>query len=243
VADRPDSRQTLLVALAHEVGNLLAAVRLSAHLLPHASEPRERARGARQIEHLAAQAGELLALVRPLLATARARTAVAPGEVLEGVARALADAPGFEKLSVLAPAQALPDVRVDPDALLQTLLALARGALDAAPEGGPVELGARRSGGHVAFEITDAGRPIEKPPIGALPRGRALAVRLAAAALARDGGRAEAAVREGTTRVRVLVAVAAPAHASRRKTAKARKAAKPGKRKGAARKKRARSRR
>jgi signal transduction histidine kinase len=207
VAERPDPRRRLLLALAHEVGNLLAAVRLSAHLLPHAAEPRERARGARQIEHLAAQAGELLAQVRPLLATARAQTAVAPGEVLEGVGRALADAPGFEKLSVLAPARALPDVRVDPDALLQALLALARGALDAAPEGGPVTLGARRVGRHVAFEIVDSGRPIEKAPVGSLPRGRALAVQLADAALRRDGGRAEVS-RAGTTRVRVLVAVA-----------------------------------
>jgi signal transduction histidine kinase len=208
VAERPDPRRRLLLALAHEVGNLLAAVRLSAHLLPHAAEPRERARGARQIEHLAAQAGELLAQVRPLLATARAQTAVAPGEVLEGVGRALADAPGFEKLSVLAPARALPDVRVDPDALLQALLALARGALDAAPEGGPVTLGARRVGRHVAFEVLESGRPIEKAPVGSLPRGRALAVQLADAALRRDGGRAEALSRAGTTRVRVLVAVA-----------------------------------
>jgi two-component system sensor histidine kinase BaeS len=215
VADRPDPRQRLLVALAHEVGNLLAAVRLSAHLLPHAAEPRERARGARQIEHLAAQAGELLAQVRPLLATARSKTAVAPGEVLEGVGRALADAPGFEKLALLAAARALPDVRVDPDALLQALLALARGALDAAPEGGSVTLGARRTGRHVVFELADGGRGIEQPPKGALPRGRALAVRLADAALRRDGGRADAASRGGTTRVRVFVAVAAPAPKAR----------------------------
>jgi signal transduction histidine kinase len=216
VADRPDPRRTLLVALAHEVGNLLAAVRLSAHLLPHAAEPRERARGARQIEHLAAQAGELLAQVRPLLATSRSHTAVAPAEVLEGVGRALADAPGFEKLAVMAPARALPDVRVDPDALLQALLALARGGLDAAPEGGSVSLGARRAGSHVAFELADAGRPIEQPQAGALPRGRALAVRLADAALRRDGGRAEVTARAGVTRVRVLVAIAARARAPKR---------------------------
>jgi len=245
VADRADPREKLLVALAHEVGNLLAAVRLSAHLLPHAAEPRERARGARQIEHLAAQAGELLAQVRPLLATRRADTAVAPSEVLEGVGRALADAPGFEKLAVLEPARPLPDVRVDPDALLQALLALTRGALDAAPEGAPVTLGARRAGGRVAFEIVDTGRPIEHPAVGALPRGRALAVRLAAATLRRDGGGCEAVSRGGTTRVRVLGTVAPAPRASARRTGAKRSARKAGRKRAAGKKpvRKARSRR
>lgn len=215
-----DPRQRLLVALAHEVGNLLAAVRLSAHLLPHASEARERARGARQIEHLAAQAGELLAQVRPLHATLRVGTTIAPSEVLDGVGRALADAPGFEKLTVLAPARPLPDVRVDPDALVQALLALTRGAFDAAAEGVPVTLGARRDGKRVTFEITQAGRPIEDPAPGSLPRGRALAVRLAAAALRQDGGDCHAVSRAGITRVRVIVAVAPAARAAARKPAK-----------------------
>jgi hypothetical protein len=213
------------------VGNLLAAVRLSAHLLPHASEPRERARGARQIEHLAAQAGELLAQVRPLLATRRVGTTIAPNEVLEGVGRALADAPGFEKLTVLAPARPLPDVRVDPDALLQTLLALTRGGFDAAAEGVPVTLGARRDGKRVAFEIIQAGRPIEEPAPGSLPRGRALAVRLAAAALRLDGGDCRAVSRAGTTRVRVLVAVAPAAQKPAKRVAKRTAAKRPARRK------------
>jgi signal transduction histidine kinase len=226
-----DPRQRLLVALAHEVGNLLAAVRLSAHLLPHAAEPRERARGARQIEHLAAQAGELLAQVRPLLATRRVETTIAPAEVLEGVGRALADAPGFEKLSLLAPARPLPDVRVDPDALLQALLALTRGAFDATAEGMPVTLGARRDGKRVSFEITQAGRPIEEPTLGSLPRGRALAVRLAAAALRRDGGDCQAASRAGTTRVRVLVAVAPAARRAAKRAVRRKAAKRPARRK------------
>jgi len=81
MAVRRDPRIALQVAVAHEVGNLLAAMRLSAYLLP-ASEVRERARGARQIEQLAAQAGELLSQVRPLLAAMPSETAVAPAEVL-----------------------------------------------------------------------------------------------------------------------------------------------------------------
>jgi hypothetical protein len=194
--------------MAHEVGNLLAAIRLSAHLLPHA-EPRERARGAREIEQLAAQAGEILAQLRPLVAGARGGgAAVAPSEVLEGVRRAFSDAPGAERLAVAPAPRGLPDVRVDPDALLHALLTLVRGAVEASAERGPVTLRARRQGRGVAFEIADSGPPLAPSPRGALPRGRALAIRLADAALRPDGGTVAATRGRGGVRVRVFVAAA-----------------------------------
>jgi signal transduction histidine kinase len=206
MSKRRDARAELLLAVAHEVGNLLAAMRLSAHLLPHAAEPRERARSAREIEQLAAQAGELLAQVRPLVAGTRGRAAaVSPAEVLEGVRRALSDAPGAERLAVRPAPRGLPDVRiVDPDALLHALLALVRGALEASRDHGPVELRARRSGKGVAFEIADAAPAPASARPGSLPRGRALAVKLADAAL-RPGGRAEARPRRGGLQVAVTV--------------------------------------
>jgi len=212
MAARRDARSALQVAVAHEVGNLLAAMRLSAYLLP-AAETRERARGARQIEQLAAQAGELLAQVRPLLSESRVGAAIPPMEVLEGVRRALADAPGVERLVVKPAPRGLPDVRVDPDALHNALLTLVRGALEAAADGGKVVLRAGRSGRRVCFEIADTGRPFEPAPPRTLPRGRALAVRLAAAALRADGGTAEARPGRSGSRMRVLVAAAPPAHA------------------------------
>lgn len=205
---RRDPRAALVTAVAHEVGNLLAAVRLSAHLLPHAPEARERARGARQIEQLAAQAGEILAQLRPLLASGRGSPgAIAAAEVLEGVRRALADGPGSERLDVKPAPRGLPDLRADADALLHVLLTLTRGALEASPDG-RVTLRVRRSGRAVTFEIADSGRPLEATPRGAVPGGRALAVRLAHAALKRDGGRALASTRRSGTRVCVTVRAA-----------------------------------
>jgi signal transduction histidine kinase len=191
--------------MAHEVGNLLAAIRLSAHLLPHA-EPRERARGAREIEQLAAQAGEILAQLRPLVAGAPGRgAALAPSEVLEGVRRAFSDAPGAERFSVRPAPRGLPDVRVDPDALLHALLTLVRGAVEASAERGPVTLRARRDGPGVTFEVRDSGPPLSASPRGFPPRGRALAVRLADAALRPDGGRATVTSSRSGVRVRVFV--------------------------------------
>jgi C4-dicarboxylate-specific signal transduction histidine kinase len=205
------SRAALVTAVAHEVGNLLAAVRLSAHLLPHAPEARERARGARQIEQLAAQAGEILAQLRPLLATGRRGAGTIPvAEVLEGMRRALADEPGVERLQLKALPRGLPDLRADADALLRVLLTLARGALDASPEGA-VTLRVRRTGRVLVFELADSGRDFGTTPRGAVPGGRALAVRLADAVLRGDGGRVDARSGRSGTRVRVAVRAAARA--------------------------------
>jgi nitrogen-specific signal transduction histidine kinase len=208
MAARRVPRSVLVTAVAHEVGNLLAAVRLSAHLLPHAPEARERARGARQIEQLAAQAGEILAQLRPLLATRRRRAgSIAVEEVLEGVSRALADEPGAERLEVKPPPRGLPDLRADADALLHVLLTLARGALESSSDD-PVTLRVRRGSRGVSFELADSGRALDATPRGAIPGGRALAVRLADAVLQRDGGRVEASSGRSGTRVRVTMRAA-----------------------------------
>jgi C4-dicarboxylate-specific signal transduction histidine kinase len=197
-------------------------VRLSAHLLPHAPEARERARGARQIEQLAAQAGEILAQLRPLLATGRRSPGSIPvGEVLEGVRRALADEPGVERLQLRPMPKGLPDVRADADALLRVLLTLARAALEASPETA-VTLRVRLNGRAVSLELADSGRDFGATPRGAVPGGRALAVRLADAVLRRDGGRVEARSGRSGTRVSVSVRAAARRQAPRPRRSPAR---------------------
>jgi C4-dicarboxylate-specific signal transduction histidine kinase len=208
MAARRVPRSVLVTAVAHEVGNLLAAVRLSAHLLPHAPEARERARGARQIEQLAAQAGEILAQLRPLLANRRRRaSSIAVEEVLEGVRRSLADEPGAERLEVKPAPRGLPDLRADADALLHVLLTLARGALESSSQDN-VTLRVRRSGRGVCFELADSGGALDATPRGAIPGGRALAVRLADAVLQRDGGRVDAVRGRSGMRVRVTMRTA-----------------------------------
>jgi nitrogen-specific signal transduction histidine kinase len=212
MAGRRNAHAALLGAVAHEVGNLLAAIRLSAHLLPHASEARERARGAREIEQLAAQAGEFLAQVRPLLTDPRGRRAtLSASEAVEGVRRALADAPGSEKLAVGPISGRLPSLFVDPDALHHVIVTLVRGALEAAGAGGRVTLRALRTANYVVFEIAGAGRALQLdgPSRSLPPRGRELAVRLADAVLRRDRGRVEATSTRTATRIRVVVPVAA----------------------------------
>lgn len=198
----------LLPALAHELGNLLAAVRLAAHLLPAETSADERARQGRQIEELAAEAGELAALLRPFTGARRGRVVeVDVARALAAARSAVGEEAGAPRV-VLRPApSSLPRAHVDPDALHHAVAALLRAALAASGPGGAVGLGARRSGGSVLIEISD-GTPASAA--GASLRGRALRARLADAVLRRSGGGVELAASRSGTRVRVRLPVAEP---------------------------------
>ena len=191
----------LLPALAHELGNLLAAIRLSAHLAPHEREARERERGARQIEALAAEAGELAALLRPLTGERRGRVLeVDAGRALEAARGAFGDGPEASRVE-LRPSPRPLRVRADPDALHHALAALVRAAVAASAPEGTVLVSSRRRGATALLEIADAGR---------VQRGRALRVELADAVLGRSGGRVVATATRAGTRVRVELPLATP---------------------------------
>jgi nitrogen-specific signal transduction histidine kinase len=198
------SPEDLVHALCHEVGNLLAAVRLSGHLLSNEIAERDRLSLSREIEDLAAQAGVLLAQVRPLLAGAPlARFPVSPAEVLMALCRALKERkPGDAALSI-ARGRNLPDVRVDPDALYHLLLLLVRGSLEAVAPDGRVRVSGRHEGRRVILSVTDDGRPLDLDEIrsGLTPRGRELAVRVADAVLRLMGGRASAELQRRGSRI------------------------------------------
>lgn len=184
-----------IVALAHEVGNVLAAVRMSAHLLPDGSA-RERRDGAGEIERWVAHAGELLALGRPIVGASReGRSRVSVAEVLEGVGHVLlqpGELPGpFEVAS--APRGA-PGLRVDLDALHHVLRVLVRTLFSEQP-GCEVSLRAGRRGDRVEFVIAASGGDA---------RGReALAIQIADAAVRPDRGRVTQDSTRRGTRVRV----------------------------------------
>ena len=196
--------QDLVRALCHDVGNLLAAVRLSAHLFSNDIAETDRLSISRDIEELAALSGALLAHVRPLLAGATlSRVRVSPAEVLTALTQALTDRRvGGAALSI-ARGRNLPDIRVDPDALYHLLLTLVHGSLEAAAPGGRVRVAARHQGRRVILSVIDDGRQVDLDEIrcGSTPRGRELAVRVADAVLRLMGGRAAAELRRRGTRI------------------------------------------
>jgi signal transduction histidine kinase len=204
--------QDLVRALCHDVGNLLAAVRLSAHLLANDIAETDRLSVSRDVEELAALAGALLAQVRPLLAGATlARVRVSPAEVLTALNRALNDRRiGGATLSI-ARGRNLPDVRVDPDALYHLLLTLVHGSLEAAAPDGRVRVSAKHQGRRVILSVSDDGRQVDLDELrrGSTPRGRELAIRVADAVLRLMGGRAAAELQRRGTRIDLFLPAAA----------------------------------
>lgn len=191
----------LALALCHEAGNLLAAARLSAYLIGRETETQQIQASAEDIETISTQAGAVLAHLRPLLVDdPAARMHLDPAEVLRAVDRSLAQqTPRAPAVSVDV-SEEHPDVWVDADALHHLLVTLVLSAWDAAPKGSEVRVGASAEGEGVLFRVEDEGRSddLEKtdPRVG--PRGRALALGVAATLVERWGG--EVRVNSGDAR-------------------------------------------
>lgn len=203
----------LVRPLCHEVGNLLAGIRLSAHLLREGLDGEEGGRTARGVELLAAQAGGLLAQIRPLVASdPESRVRVTTASLLASVRRAVeGELPEDVRLRVGA-GRGLPDVRVDTEALHHLLVTLLLGAAEARPAG-RLRLEAAAQGRRVVLSVSDDGPPVvlrEAAPESA--RGRALAVRVAAAVVKASGGsvRLACGARRGNRVELHLPAAAAP---------------------------------
>jgi signal transduction histidine kinase len=204
------SPQDLVRALCHDVGNLLAAVRLSAHLLSTEIAEKDRLSVSRDIEDLAGLAGSLLAHVRPLLAGATlAPVRVSPAEVLMALSRALKDRRAGGVTLTIARGRNLPDVRIDPDALYRLLQTLVHGSLEAAAPDGRVRVSAKHQGRRVILSVVDDGRQVDLHEIrsGATPRRRELAIRVADAILRLMGGRATAGLQRRGTRIDLFLPV------------------------------------
>ncbi|MDX1648910.1 MAG: hypothetical protein R3263_03565 [Myxococcota bacterium] len=191
------SPATLLRPLCHEIGNLLAAIRLSGHLLRDGGTRDERVRTAREVEQLAAQAGALLAQIRPLFeGVAESRIRVTTESLLAAASRAVEEGvPEGVRLRI-GTGRDLPDVRVDSEALHNLLVTLLLGALEAVPSGGRVRLeaGTATEGRRVVLTLQDDAAPLELDGRRAeMGRGRELTVRLAAAVIKASGGRVRVA--------------------------------------------------
>ena len=188
----------LVYALCHEVGNLLAAQRLHCQLLDDEA-------AAARISELAARAGSLLALVRPLLEALPVPGAgVEPLEILDAVRRGLED-PEDDRLRVrLKTAVDLPDVAVEAGTLLHLLLAQLFAVFEDLPEGERLVLFAERRNGAVAFVLEDAGKPQDRQS-GPRLAGRPLTEEVARSILERCGGGVELEHPAEGTRVALLV--------------------------------------
>ncbi len=216
----PDSRACpeagdpveLALALCHEAGNLLAAARLSAYLIARETDQEQIQASADDIETISTQAGAALAHLRPLLVDdPSARMHVDPAEVLRAVDRTLSQQSARAPAVSVDVSEEHPDVWVDADALHHLIVTLVLSAWDAAPSGSEVQVRAEAEGSGVLFTIEDEGQSddLEKtdPRVG--PRGRALAVAVAATLLERWSGEVRVNANDAWTRVQLWLPAAA----------------------------------
>jgi len=193
----------LVTALAHETGNLLAAIRLSAHLMARRFPDQDPALGGAEIETLSLRAAALVAQLRPLLSPdPERRDTVDTAEVLRALARGVAFPPDAATRLRVATGRGLPALRADPDALHHVLVSLVLAAAGASPPARRIRVSAAAEGRRVVLQVDDDGPRPEPPALPpALARGRALAVALARAVLGSQDGRVRVEPRRGGTRV------------------------------------------
>jgi len=156
--DRPHGDSANLVfAMCHEVSNLIAAVRLQAHLLDEDLDARGIAVASLEIDDLSARTVSLLALVRPVLSEPPAEIApIGAGVIAAGFERALADFGGRGIEIGLEIEPDLPDVRAEPEVFHYVLLSQAYGAMEAMNGNGALRINVSTGPKHVVFAIEDA---------------------------------------------------------------------------------------
>jgi len=204
-AEPLDAAGELIRSLVHEVGNLLAAVRLSGHFLGGELAGNERRRLSRDVEMLASLCGACLSQIRPLLGEGgQRRFRVPPAALLEGLAQAFEELMPARARLRIAPARGLPEVAIDADAVRNLLVLLVAGAVSAAgSEPVSVQAESWREGPWVVVALSDNGPPVDPLPTWARPgrRGRELGFSVADRVLRLGGGGLRLHAKPGENRV------------------------------------------
>ncbi len=185
---------TLVFAMCHEISNLVAAVRLQAHLLDEELDARGLAVASLEIDDLSARTASLLALVRPVLTGPLDDVPpIAAGVIALGLERAMAEygERGFEIAFETEPE--LPEVRAEPEVFHYILLCHAYGAMEAMENGGRLRIEVTAAEKEVVFAVEDHA-PADEQHLAwweSSLRGRVLECAVAHHILAKRGARFE----------------------------------------------------
>ncbi len=207
--DEQDAGARLVFALCHEIGNLVGAVRLHAHLLDDEMGPRELALASVELDDLSARATALLSQVRPLLSDPAPGESADPASLVGVVGQLLEEFGGRGKVFSACAEPGLPPVAIAREVLQPLLTSLLYAALEAVDAGGRVSLAARATQEEVAFCLEDDAVPDEDPRLWAqqMQRGRPLLCAVADFLLQKRGGRLEVSTHEAprSTCLRLIV--------------------------------------
>jgi nitrogen-specific signal transduction histidine kinase len=177
----------LVLALGHEIGNLLAATRLHAHLIEADRTATELSDISATIGELSSRMGSLLAQIRPLVAPAPEDAPnIDPIEVLDGVRRGIEESCDERVAINLESAAGLPMAVIDPEPLHHILLTSIYRALEESEPTGRVAVSAFAQAESIVFSVDDES-PFEDF-VGSALTGRALLHAVADAILRPRGG-------------------------------------------------------
>jgi nitrogen-specific signal transduction histidine kinase len=205
------STHDLLFALCHEMGNLIGAIRLQAHLLDAEMSPKDLAIASVELDDLSARVSALLAHVRPLTSEQPRRVAdLRVADLLAGVAHSLEEVGTHGVALEVDIGEGVPDVRADRDVLHHLLVSFSYFGVEAVRPRGSVRLTARCEDDRIALVVEDDGR-VEEDPAGWAEqsmRGRPLLCAIASDVLGKIGGEIEAARDGDWTRVALWLPLA-----------------------------------
>jgi signal transduction histidine kinase len=194
----------LVLALGHEIGNLLAAARLHAHLIDADATPADLSTISRTIGELSSRMGSLLAQMRPLMSPVSDDAPnVDPLEVLDGVHQGIEESCDARVEIDLESAAGLPMVKIDPEPLHHMLLTFIYEALEESDPVGKVAVSASSRAEAIVFAV-DGETPLEDD-LGSALKGRALLHAVADAILRPRGGRIAVHSRDPGHRVEISV--------------------------------------
>jgi len=201
----------LVFAMCHEIGNVVAAIRLQAHLIDEELDAKALALASVELDDLAARSSALLALVRPVLEETKSISLPMKGDaIVIALSRTLAEQGGRGAKLRWDSESGLPEVLADPEVIHFLLVAQVFCALEAVAPGGSVRLCATEEGAELLLAVEDDG-DLDEEQIdwrGQSLRGRSLACAVADHVLARQGGRFSLERRDGLTRAEFRLPVA-----------------------------------
>ena len=177
----------LMLALDHEIGNLLAATRLHAHLIDADATATELLDISATIGELSSRMGSLLAQIRSLVSPVPEGTPnIEPIEVLDGVRRGIEESCDERVMIDLESAASLPLAAIDPEPLHHILLTSIYQALEESEPAGKVAVSAFAQAGSIVFAVDDESK--FEDVAGDALNGRALLHAVADAILRPRGG-------------------------------------------------------
>lgn len=196
VIEKSPSQHAVVFAIAHEIGNHLAAIRLQAHLLDEDLDLRALADASIEIDGLAGRAGPLLTLLRPILSPTESiemRRMEGPhwSALLGGLAREIEDeGTRGVRFEIELPTELRQQRAPGVDWLYPLLMALIGSTFAAVSRSGTIGVGLELRGSEMALIVEDDGAEEDLSEVAAL-RGRPLSVSIARRLVGGIGGRVD----------------------------------------------------